>query len=498
MAKCFTCGRPIDPEAMRYREQSAGSLGVFPTLYTCPQCEGLDALKTIRQQGEAQTANMNNISSQLGKMSKISSQLDQMSKIQEQGFESIRGELESGFAGVRADLGQLTSIVEWGFQDLNWRISQQTNVLKSIDKTLKTPLETQANELRQMAEGLFERGVTKEAESRFLRALEMNPLDYRAYVGLAHVYIREGNFGQARRYLENSLPIAPQKDSQLRSYSLRLIGRTYFCDEDNQNAAKVLKQAVDLVPDSPEAHYDYAQYSALIEDVSTSCSELAKAISLRPSFWIMSRSDRNFESIREQVSLTLSDLVTKAREKAQRETTYALSSANHILKRVTDVLKSIDQADELGVKVERRFNRSPVFEIERQTKTYESQIRGIEQHLSVKELEPNLAANKNVDRIADILSTTTHNLNKIEEQIRDFRTQCIIEMENMKQNRYKGRFALGKTFASYGALVTITVAVILTMVMHGDFGSAIVVFVVLEALLYGVGYGLGHFMTFTG
>ena len=38
--------------------------------------------------------------------------------------------------------------MEWGFTGVCWQLEQQSNVLKGIDHTLRTPGETQANEFR--------------------------------------------------------------------------------------------------------------------------------------------------------------------------------------------------------------------------------------------------------------------------------------------------------------------------------------------------------------
>ncbi len=74
-----------------------------------------------------------------------------MIDIQSQGFLRIVETLEEGVEGI-------ASAVEWGFTELNWQIDQQTAVLKSIDRSIKTPGETQANEWRVMAERLRLRG----------------------------------------------------------------------------------------------------------------------------------------------------------------------------------------------------------------------------------------------------------------------------------------------------------------------------------------------------
>src|SRR5262249_37412102 len=93
-------------------------------------------------------------------------------------------------ATLTTGLSRIGSILEWGFNEISWQLQQQTEVLLDIDKTLKTPSETQANEYRRMADELQKRGVLDEAKEFYQKALSQNRLDYRTYVGFAHTLLR--------------------------------------------------------------------------------------------------------------------------------------------------------------------------------------------------------------------------------------------------------------------------------------------------------------------
>lgn len=238
MARCWTCGAHIDRP-----------------LFTCPACSTVKEIQGLRKQTAAS--------------------LDRLAEVQRRGFEELSGALSEG-------LSEIASVIEWGFEEINWQLQQQTTVLKSIDRTLKTPSQTQANEWRQMAEELRSRGVLDRSEEFFLKSLEANPLDYRTYVGLAEVYLQINTFDKAMAYLEESLPHAPKGRSQsqeqdwdeeweeelerelrelereafeigeeanlranlwqnkeyfdYKSYSYRLIGHVYACKEEYPNA----------------------------------------------------------------------------------------------------------------------------------------------------------------------------------------------------------------------------------------------------------------------
>lgn len=160
MAKCWTCGSSVSD----YH-------------YRCLACE--DVLRDIE--------------------SSLSEGLVNLTEFQERGFNQLS-----------SDLSEVSSILEWGFEELSWRLEQQTEVLRNIDHTLRTPSETKANEWRIHAEELRRRGVLEEAEEFFLKALNEYRLDYRIYVGLAETYLQINKFDKAKSFLEKSLPHAPK------------------------------------------------------------------------------------------------------------------------------------------------------------------------------------------------------------------------------------------------------------------------------------------------
>ena len=221
MVRCWSCGTQI-PGGLRY-------------IITCPICTEVEEIKRLRKSIESSKAR----------------NLYEASEI---------------LTSYPEGLSEIASVIEWGYEELSWQIEQMTEVLRSIDKTLKTPSMTQANELRRIAEELRRRGVLDESEKRFLKSLELNPLDYRTYIGLGKTYVQMGKFDKARTFWEKSLPHAPKREIDYKSYSHRLIGRTYFCEENFQQTASELKTSIELSPNYYLAHYDYAQYCALIGD----------------------------------------------------------------------------------------------------------------------------------------------------------------------------------------------------------------------------------------
>lgn len=202
---------------------------------------------------------------------------------------------------MREGLSAVASILEWGFEEIGWRLDQISGYLQSIDRTLVTPSQTQANEWRLMAEQLRRRGVLEQAEAFYLKSLETNPLCYRTYIGLGKTYIQMGERDKAKVYLQKSLPHAPRGNIDYQSYSYRLIGRLEFCEDNPAQAAKTLRVAIDLSPNYYLGYYDYAQYCAQIGDREQCLFSLRTAIMNEPLPLEVVERESNFQPVREEV-----------------------------------------------------------------------------------------------------------------------------------------------------------------------------------------------------
>lgn len=307
MASCWTCGTYVS--------------GYH---YTCSACESLAELKSLRkgvqnlaERGESHTK-------------EISERISDIAEVQQKGFMALKETLSAG-------LSEIASAIEWGFGEIGWQIQQQTNILQSIDQTLKTPGETQANEWRKMAEELRRRGVLHESEDFYLKALDLNRLDYRIYVGLAETYLQGNQFDKAKTVLERSLPHAPKREIDYKSYSFRLIGHIYACEEDYSHAVSILHSSVELSPHYVEGNYDYAQYCARVRNLEQCTLSLQKAILAKPIYWYLAQQERNFDPCRSEIRELLSSVSRAASHRAEN----AISKAESALK----------EADKLASKV---------------------------------------------------------------------------------------------------------------------------------------------------
>ena len=308
MGSCWSCGASVD--GLRY-------------VCTCPACAGTALMKDIRA----------GVESQAGAMQMIAA-----------GLSNVAGAVTSGLSQISGELSTLAGIVQGGFDEVNWELQQQTQVLLSIDQTLKTPSQTQAREWREMAEKLRHRGCFDDAEQWFLKSIQSNPLDFRTYVGLAMNFVRKDDFDKAEEVLTRSLPHAPKCkktvpmkdmsdavfvawppegddgkeavqqpfDFDYRSLAHRLIGRIYACRDNYGRAAVELRTAIDLSPDYPEGNYDYALYCVQSGKGSGWDAPLRVAIAARPDYLNVAMAERRFSPVRQEVTTFLSGLVDEA------------------------------------------------------------------------------------------------------------------------------------------------------------------------------------------
>ena len=320
MGTCWSCGAPV---------------GGVHYMFTCPACAENALMKDISR------GVRDGVDGQERAMQMIASSL---------------GNVAEKLSGISDEISNLAGIVQGGFDELEWELQQQTEVLYSIDGTLRTPSQTQAKEWREMAEQLRGRGCYDEAEQWFLKSLEMSPLDFRTYVGLAMNYLRKTEFDKAEEVLTRSLPHAPQgmmgigarkqdmtEDEEYlhyllrrgrkgegykeqvrdflfdyKSLSRRLIGRIWACRGDYKRATAELRSAIDLSPEYPEGNYDYALYCVQAGMGTEWNNPMRLAISSQPGYLNVARAERRFAPVRQDLDNLLSGLLNEATEKANQ------------------------------------------------------------------------------------------------------------------------------------------------------------------------------------
>lgn len=279
MARCWTCG----------------TLSSDGPRFSCSTCIQLKSLREIRDTVHAASTG-------------AAGRLDVIADLHRQMYGELLQKLDS-----------LHQTMEWGFSSVLWAIEQETAVLRSIDATLKTPRQTQANELRVIGESLRLRGDIEQAEEHLEHALQLNPLDYRSYLGLAYVRIEQSRFDDADRVLEASFRHAPRTSFDYRSLTHRLRGRLKFCTEHYTAAVEELRNAVTLEPTYAKALYELAQYYACIGAEDNCLRYLRDVIALESDYWYAARSEPLFGTLRLQVEEVLRSILAAPLLQAEQE-----------------------------------------------------------------------------------------------------------------------------------------------------------------------------------
>jgi tetratricopeptide (TPR) repeat protein len=248
----------------------------------------------------------------------VTGKLDQIidsTNLQTDAIKSLGGAISQGLDDIAAGIDNLTSILEWGLEGLRWEMRQQTALLGGISTTLKTPRQTEAEELRQIAEGLRVRAMYEEARQRFQQALDLNPLDFRIYFGLGLVLLQLGEVGEAMAAFEKSLRVAGYVSLQAQSH--RIIGRIHFSQGAVRQALASLQTAIQLDSGVPLYFYDAAQYAALTSRqqpqlVSAAAQYIKEAITLDPGLAERALLEHNLDPVRKEVGAVIRDSIQQA------------------------------------------------------------------------------------------------------------------------------------------------------------------------------------------
>ena len=276
MAKrCWTCGALVN----EWR-------------YTCQSCQQyIREMQTLAQSWELNVVDITQ-SSEKG---------PGMLYFGEHALESLQQEIFQQFV-ERAT--EAASLVEWGLGEIEWRLAQQLPDLLSLDQSLITQNQIQANEWRIMAGELRRRGVLDESEECYAKALEISRLDYRIYVGFAETSLQCHKFEQAKTLLERSLPHAPKREFDYKSYSYRRIAHIHACAEQYPQALALMRLAVKLSPGYTDGFYDAAQYAALAGEQEACIDYLEKALK-KPIYFGLAQKEKNFDPFRNDVQRVL-------------------------------------------------------------------------------------------------------------------------------------------------------------------------------------------------
>lgn len=184
-----------------------------------------------------------------------------------------------GIARVADGLESLASAFDWGLSEMIWHLEQQRAVLIEILKVLQAPLDTQAKELRKRAEDAYRNGWIDDALEDFLESEKKNRYDFTVHQSLGNIYLfHKMDPDRALEYYEKAAKYATPQSPYHASLALLHMGLIHYLQADFEKTYQMTSQAIELSPDLCEAHYQHAQYCALLGKHDEAIDHLGKAV----------------------------------------------------------------------------------------------------------------------------------------------------------------------------------------------------------------------------
>lgn len=226
---------------------------------------------------------------------------------------------------------ELQATFDWGFTELIWQIEQEREVLKDILKVLQAPLDTQAKELKKRAEYAYQNGWIDDALKDFLESEKKNRYDFTIHQNLGNIYLfKKKDPDKALEYYEKAVKYATPKSSYYTSISLLHKGLVKYLQKDFKEAYNATLKAIELSPDFYEAHYQHAQYCAILGKYDEAIKHLKKAIVEGDKYYcVKADSEKDFDVMKKQ----LKSLFQELQINAQNQVTVVLGEVARLINR---------------------------------------------------------------------------------------------------------------------------------------------------------------------
>ena len=142
-----------------------------------------------------------------------------------------------------------------------------------------------------------------------------------------------------RRLNEKKFPnweILSNTLNDYKSYSYRLLGHIYACEENHHKAVECLKSAITLSPQYADGYYDYAQYCAQIGNRNECLTALSKAIAEKSLYFYLAQKEKNFDPIRTDVENLITEINNEALQRVETEYHKAEKILNEVEKDIEE------------------------------------------------------------------------------------------------------------------------------------------------------------------
>jgi hypothetical protein len=335
------------------------------------------------------------------------------------------------YATTEANLDRIAHILDSGFSQLCDYFDSQTQVLETICTVLENPRATKASELRRMADELQQRGLLPKAKEYYLASLGKNILDYRTYISLAGLCVRQGSLEEARVHVENSLPHAPKSNGfDWRSYSYRLLANISMRQNDPQGAINHLHSALTHTNDYHEAWFELAQFYAITSKKKGCVDALERAIILNHSNFAQAQCSNFFEAQPEVVAL-----LERMYSKVEKEVIDDFARLERKMKRAFSAIATTQELLARAGKGTENLNlaRKLVPSLAHHHKFEEAQEKGTLESLALYErIEDILEQRRQKSHTYASLLSDRAELQNVHNYI-----DCVIEMTRVEQQHFR-------------------------------------------------------------
>ena len=224
---------------------------------------------------------------------------------------------------------QLDSTLSWGLAEIAWRQEQTNQLLQDVLKTLRHPRGTQAEELRERGDELYQNALdSRRPEDRqrwidlalqaYQEAVENNPADFSVFHSMGVIlFFEKGNSDHALRCFREAAALAEPYSEHHAAMSWLYLSYVHRNRQELEEAHKATDEALTLDPDWTEARFQHSIHCALRERIEEMEDNLYKAIEGDPTYFPKAAADPNLLPISE-VRSVLARLSYDAKEKASK------------------------------------------------------------------------------------------------------------------------------------------------------------------------------------
>ncbi|EJS76044.1 tetratricopeptide repeat protein [Bacillus cereus] len=186
--------------------------------------------------------------------------------------------------------------------------TERNEYLKGIYETLKAPNKTEAQELYEMAMELVRRDDVKKSIDYFVKAIQLNPLHYQAYIGITLAYMKMGKSKEGLAYAYDSLKHAPQNEQfDFLGYSYQLIAKNHFYLHQYDLALETIQKSIQSKRFA-KYYYDQGKYYLYTGNIEAGCKSLQDAIRGDRQYFNYALVDPEYNIEREMVNRCLENV----------------------------------------------------------------------------------------------------------------------------------------------------------------------------------------------